>query len=153
MAKYTVADVKKLREETDAGMMDCKKALEEADGDYAKAVELVRERGLAKADKKADRETGEGYVASYVHSTGKIATLVELLCETDFVARNEEFRIVANEIAMQVAAMAPETAEELLAMDAIKREGETIESMIKGLSGKIGEKISLGRFTRLMIGE
>ncbi len=153
MAKYTVEEVKKLREETGAGMLDCKKALEEAGGDYAGALEVVKAKGLAKADKKADRETNEGYIAAYVHSNGKVAALVELLCETDFVARNDEFREVAKEIAMQVAAMSPESNEELLAQETIKREGVTVEVMIKELSGKIGEKIMLGRFHRMMIGE
>lgn len=153
MAKYTVSDVKKLREETDAGMMDCKKALEEAAGNYARAVELVHKQGLAKADKKADRETKEGYIAAYVHGNGKVAALVELLCETDFVALNEDFKTVAKEIAMQVAAMAPETSEELLAQETIKRAGVTVEVMIKELSGKVGEKVSLGRFKRMMLGE
>ena len=153
MAKYSVEEVKKLRDETEAGMMDCKKALEEAEGDYAKALELVKARGLPKAEKKADRETGEGYIASYVHSNGKVAALVELLCETDFVARNEDFREVAKEIAMQVTAMAPENEAELLEMEAIKREDVTISAMMLELSGKVGEKVALGRFHRMMIGE
>ena len=88
---FSVADVKKLREETGAGMMDCKKALDAAKGNYEEAKEIVRQKGLARAEKKADRETKEGYIASYVHATGKTASLVEILCETDFVARNEEF--------------------------------------------------------------
>lgn len=153
MANYTVSDVKKLREETDAGMMDCKKCLEEAEGDYAKALELVKAKGIAKADKKADRETNEGFIGAYVHSNGKVAALAELLCETDFVARSEDFQAVAKEVAMQVAAMMPETEAELLAQDAIKRDGLTVEMMIKELSGKVGEKVALGRFYRLTIGE
>ncbi len=150
---YTAADVKQLREETGAGMMDCKKALDEAGGDYAKARDLVRERGLAKAEKKADRETKEGYIASYVHATGKNAVMVELLCETDFVGRNEEFRALGRDIAMQVSAMAPETVEELLAQEFIKDGSQTIEQMLKALSGKIGEKLMVGRFVRYVVGE
>jgi elongation factor Ts len=132
-------------------MMDAKNALEEAGGDYAKAIELVKARGLAKAEKKADRETNEGYVAAYVHSNGKVAALAALRCETDFVAQNEEVRELAREIAMQVAAMMPETEAELLEMELIKRGDETVEQAIKLLSGKIGEKIALGEFVRLAI--
>lgn len=147
------ADVKKIREETGAGMLDCKKALEKSAGDWDKALAYLKEKGLANAEKKADRETKQGFIGSYVHSNGMIGALVELLCETDFVARNEEFRQLANEIAMQVAAMAPADEKELLEQEMIKRTGETVESAIKALSGKIGEKMVLGRFMRLMVGE
>ncbi len=149
----SAAEVKKLREETGAGMMDCKKALDEAGGDYDQAMKLVEERGLAKAAKKADRETGQGYVASYTYSNGMMGSLVELLCETDFVARSEDFRALAGEIAMQVAAYAPETEADLLASEMIKQEGMSVETAIAALSGKVGEKVALGRFSRLMIGE
>lgn len=150
---YTATDVKNLRDKTGAGMMDCKKALDEAQGDLVKAEALVMERGLAKAEKKADRETKEGFVASYVHTTGKVGVLVELLCETDFVGRNEEFRALAKDIAMQVAAMNPADVAELLKQPYIKDSSYTIETLIKQLSGKIGENISLGRFVRLGVGE
>lgn len=148
----TAAEVKKLREETGAGMMDCKKALDEAAGDYEKALLLVEERGLAKAAKKADRETKQGYVASYTYSNGMIASLVELLCETDFVARSDEFRQLAKDIAMQVCAYAPETEADLLASEMIKNQEQNVETAIALLSGKLGEKVALGRFERLMIG-
>ena len=147
------SDVKKIREATGAGMLDCKKALEATNGDWETALAWLKDKGLANAAKKADRETNEGYVAAYVHATGKIGALAELLCETDFVARGEEFRALASEIAMQVAAMAPETAQELLDQELIKREGVTVAEAIKQLSGKIGENMSLGKFTRLLIGE
>lgn len=149
----TAADVKKLREETGAGMMDCKKALDEAEGDYQKALKLVEERGLAKAAKKADRETKQGYIASYTYTNGMIASLVELLCETDFVARSSEFQQLAKDIAMQVCAYAPENETELLTSEMIKDAERTVESSIALLSGKVGEKVALGRFARLMIGE
>jgi len=147
-------DIKKLRAETGAGVMDAKKALTESDGDYKKAVEWVKQKGLARAEKKADRETKEGYVATYLHANGKVAAMVEVLCETDFVARNEEFRALAYDIAMQIASMAPENVEELMAQDAIKpdREG-TIEENLKGLSGKIGENMTIQRFVRYSVGE
>lgn len=147
----TAADVKKLREETGAGMMDCKKALDEADGDYEKALKLVDERGLAKAAKKADRETKQGYIASYTYSNGMMASLVELLCETDFVARSDEFRQLAKDIAMQVCAYAPENETELLASEMIKNPEQDVKTAIALLSGKLGEKVALGRFERLMI--
>ncbi len=150
---FTAADVKKLREETGAGMMECKKALDEANGDFDQAKAIVHQRGLAKAEKKADRETGEGYIASYVHATGKTAALVEILCETDFVARNPEFQTMARDIAMQVVAMSPENVEELLAQEFIKDPSHTIEDMVKSLSGKIGERFVVNRFVRYAVGE
>jgi len=127
--------------------------LEEAKGVMDEAIKLVKERGLAKAEKKADRLTNQGYVGSYVHSNGSIGALVELQCETDFVARNDEFKQLACEIAMQVAAMAPENEAELLKQEMIKNNEVTVEEAMKLLSGKIGEKIVLGRFMRMMIGE
>ncbi len=147
------SDIKKLREETGAGVMDCKKALTEAGGDYKKALELVKKRGLAKAEKKADRETKEGYIASYVHATGKIGALVEILCETDFVARNEELRQLGKDIAMQVVAMNPADLKELLKQEFIKDPSVTIETLVKERSGKLGEKLVLSRFQRLEVGE
>lgn len=136
-------DIKKLREETGAGIMDAKKALTESNGDYAAALKWVEARGIAKAEKKADRETNEGFVGSYIHTTGKIGAMVSLLCETDFVARNEEFRALAQELAMQVASMQPASVEELLEQEHI-RTGKSIRDMVKGLSGKIGENIVVG---------
>jgi elongation factor Ts len=152
MANVTAADIKVLREETGAGMMECKKALEESHGDMEKAREWIRQRGLAKAEKKADRETKEGYIAVYVHNTNKIAAMVEILCETDFVARNTEFQEMAKNVAMQVVSMSPETVEELLAQDYIRGTG-TIEELVKSLSGKIGEKFVVNRFVRYTVGE
>jgi elongation factor Ts len=153
MANYSAADIKALREETGAGMMECKKALEESAGDMSKAREWIRQRGLAKAEKKADRETKEGYIAVYAHSNNKIAAMVEILCETDFVARNIEFQDMAKGVAMQVASMAPANVEELLALEFIKDPSITIEELVKGLSGKIGEKFVVNRFVRYMVGE
>lgn len=153
MPNYTAQDVKNLREETGAGMMDCKKALDEANGDFAQAKEIVRQRGLAKAEKKTDRETNIGYIASYVHTNHQVGCMVELLCETDFVARNDEFQALAKDIAMQITSMAPESVEELLQQDSIKNPSETIEEMLKSLSGKIGEKFVVNRFVRYQVGE
>src|SRR4051812_31959283 len=107
MADIAAAKVKELRERTGAGMMDCKNALVEADGDVDKAVALLRERGLAAAAKKAGREAREGTIASYIHTGGKIGVLIEVNCETDFVARTDEFQKLVRDLAMQVAGLAP----------------------------------------------
>jgi len=108
MVEISAARVKELRESTGAGMMDCKRALTEAGGDMERAVEILRKKGLAAARKKAGRATGEGLIEAYVHMTGKIGVLVEVNCETDFVARTEEFRNFAHDVALQIAASAPE---------------------------------------------
>jgi elongation factor Ts len=105
--KVSAADVKALRDRTGAGMMDCKQALAETGGDMDAAVKVLREKGAASAEKRSGRGTGEGFVASYTHATGRVAVLVELLCETDFVARNDEFQDFARDIAVHIAAMYP----------------------------------------------
>jgi elongation factor Ts len=111
----TAGDVKALRDRTGAGMMDCKAALAEADGDVERAIEILRVKGVASAEKRAGRGTGEGAVASYIHANGKIGTMVEVQCETDFVARNDDFQEFAREVALHVAAAMPEfvSAEEI----------------------------------------
>ncbi len=152
MANYTAADIKALREETGAGMMDCKRALDESAGNMDTAREWVRQRGLAKAEKKADRETKEGYIASYVHSNNRIAAMVEILCETDYVARNSEFQEMARGVAMQVVSMNPINVEELLQQEFIKNPSETIDELVKSLSGKIGERFVISRFVRYEVG-
>jgi elongation factor Ts len=107
MAEITAAAVKELREQTGAGFMDCKNALVEADGDVEKAVALLRERGLAAAAKKAGRDAREGLVSSYIHTGGRVGVLIEVNCETDFVARTDEFQKLVRDLAMQVAGLAP----------------------------------------------
>ncbi|MDE3215026.1 MAG: translation elongation factor Ts [Gemmatimonadota bacterium] len=107
MANITAKDVQELRQRTGAGMMDCKKALEETGGDIDKAVENLRKRGVAKAEKRAGRTTSEGIIGHYIHHNGKVATLVELNCETDFVARTDDFKDLARYVAEHVAAAAP----------------------------------------------
>ncbi|MBD3250261.1 MAG: translation elongation factor Ts [Candidatus Pacebacteria bacterium] len=153
MAKYTIEDIQKLRQATGARVLDCKKALQEAEGDFEKAQQIVSEKGLARAEKKADRNVSQGYIASYVHTTGKIATMVEVLCETDFVAKNEEFQTMARDIAMHISAMNPATVEELLEQDFVKDSDQTIEKLVKSLSGKIGERMVVSRFVRFEIGQ
>lgn len=143
--------LKKLREETGAGVMDVKKALEETQGDAAKARIWIQEKAVKTAQKKADRETAEGFVGSYVHTTGKVGALVSLACETDFVARTNDFRDLSREISMQVASMDPESIEELLAQPYIRDPKKTIETLIKETAGKLGENIVLKSISRLTV--
>ena len=107
MANFSAADVKELRDLTGAGMMDCKRALEATDGDLAKAVAILRERGLAAAARRASREVREGLVASYIHPGGRVGVLIEVNCETDFVARTDQFQKLVRDLAMQVAGLYP----------------------------------------------
>jgi len=107
MANFSASDVKELRERTGAGFMDCKRALEESDGDLDKAIALLRERGLAAAAKRAGREAREGLVASYIHPGGRVGVIIEVNCETDFVARTDEFQKLVHDLAVQVAGLAP----------------------------------------------
>lgn len=152
MAKVTAELIREVREETGAPMMRAKKVLDEQGGDKAKAVEILKKEGFEKMEKRQDRETANGVVASYTHHTGKVAVLVELLCETDFVAKNELFVELANSIAMQVSAMNPKDNEELLSQEFIKDPSKTIEELIKEVTTKTGEVIRLGRFVRIEVG-
>lgn len=140
-------DIKKLREETGAGVVDCKKALKEAEGDYDKAVEVIKEKGVAIAKKKSDRETGAGAIKSYIHGN-RVGALLELRCETDFVTKSEPFQELAHEIAMQIASMNPEDPEELLEQEYIKDPEKTIEDLITETITEVGENISVKRFCR-----
>ncbi len=153
MAKITLEQIKQLRTKTKAGVMDCRQALEATGGDSKKAELWLREKGISQASKKAERETAEGLIATYSHAEGKIVAVVELFCETDFVARNEEFQKLAHELALQVAAMKPKTAQELLAQGWIRDEKRTMESLVKELIGKVGENIKVGRVARFELGE
>ena len=164
----TAAMVKSLREMTGAGIMDSKRALVDADGDESKAVELLREKGLASAAKRAGRATSEGVIESYIHSGGRVGALVQLSSETDFVARTDEFSELARELAMQVAAMNPKYVDrdsvpedagevgddELLMEQAYIRDpGQTVGDLVKVLAGKTGENVHVGRFARYELGE
>lgn len=144
--------LKKLREETSASIADCRVALEETNNDYEKAREWLKKRGLEKAAKKADRATSQGLIEAYIHN-GRVGVLVELLCETDFVAKTDEFKHLAHEIAMQVSAMNPANVELLLQQEYIRDASMTIEQLIKGVIGKLGENITLKRFSRLSLVE
>ncbi len=147
----SASDVKALRDKTGAGMMYCKKALEAAGGDANKAVDWLREKGLAKAAKKAGRATSEGHIGCYVHSNGKIAVLVELKCETDFVARNEKFLAFAKDLSMQVAAASPVcVTPEQVPADLLEREKAIYkaQAMEEGKPEAIAEKIVEGRIKK-----
>lgn len=145
--------LKKLRNETGVSLSDCRRALLETHNDYKKALEWLKKQGLEKAAKKAERETSQGLIESYIHSNGKVGVLVELLCETDFVARTAEFKNLAHEIALQVSAMNPKDGEALLKQEYIRDPGQTIESLIKQTIAKLGENIVLKRFSRLDLGD
>ncbi len=146
-------DVKRLREETGAGVMDCKRALDEAKGDFDKAKGLIKERGLAKAKEKADREAKEGVVEAYVHAGGRIGAMVELSSETDFVARNPDFRGLAKEIAMQVAAMDPTNVDQLLEQPYIRDSSKTIGELVTTIAASTGENVRVKRFKRFELGQ
>lgn len=149
--KATAKDIKKLRELTLAGFADCKSAIEEAKGDLKKAEVLLKEKGIVKATKKGDRKTGSGLVETYVHLNGKIGVALALLCETDFVARTDEFKNLAHEISMQIAAMDPKNAKDLMRQDYIRDGSKTIEILIKENIATLGENIQIGEFTRISI--
>ena len=144
----TAALVKELRERTGAGMMDCKKVLSETDGDLEKASELLRERGIAKAAKKSGRVAAEGMVEAYISEDGKVGAIVEVNSETDFVAKNQEFRTFVMDIAKQVVKNNPKTVEDLLQEPAIFEEGKTVNEALIGKIATIGENISIRRFAR-----
>ncbi len=140
--------VKQLREKTGAGMMDCKKVLTETNGDEEKAIELLRERGIAKAAKKSDRIAAEGLVTTYVTADQKVGAVVEVNAETDFVAKNEEFRNFVADIAKQVAEKNPATVEELLAQTSMVETDKTIQDVLTNKIATIGENMSIRRFER-----
>ena len=164
----TAAQVKELRDKTGAGIMDSKRALEESAGDIAKAESILNAKGLASAAKKADRSTSEGLVVSYIHTGGRVGSMVELNCETDFVARTDEFGILGRNIAMQVAAMnpiyldrasIPEDVEDvndedlLNEQEYIRDSSMKITDLVKESIGKLGENIRIRRFSRFELGD
>ena len=144
----TAAQVKELRERTGAGMMDCKKVLTETNGDEEKAIELLRERGLSKAAKKSGRIAAEGLAAGYVAEDGKVGAVVEVNAETDFVAKNEEFRNFVEDVARQFALNNPASVEELLAQESIAEAGKTVQEVLTNKIATIGENMSIRRFER-----
>jgi len=171
----TADDIKRLREETSCGVIDCKKALEEAKGDFSKAKELLRKKGLEMAAKKGNRSAKEGRVEAYIHHGNKIGVIVEVNCETDFVARSEDFCKFTRDIAIHIAALNPEYIKKqdvpvdvlskeadrqayikancLLAQAFVKDPGKSIQDLLNELVAKIGENIVVGRFVRYKVGE
>jgi len=169
-----VEEIRQLREETSCGVIDCKKALEETQGDFKKAKEILRKRGLEMAAKKAGRVATEGRVESYIHNGSKIGVLVEVNCETDFVARNEDFITFTRDVAMHIAAVAPKYLKKedvpadvlelqadkegyykmncLMAQPFVKESSKTITDLLNELVAKIGENIQINRFVRFKIG-
>jgi elongation factor Ts len=144
----TAETVQKLREITSAGVMDCRKALIEANGDIDAAVKIIHEKGLAKVEKRADRETGAGLVQSYVHNE-RIGVLLRLSAETDFVVRSEPFKTLAHDLAMHIAATAPKDVEELMAQPYFKDETRTVRDVVGEVIAKVGENVSIKEFSRI----
>ena len=160
--------IRTLREQTGAGIMDCKQALEASQGDLTKATQALWQKGFAEVSKRAGRATSQGVVEAYVHTGGRIGAMVELGCETDFVARTEEFRTLAHDIAMQVAAMDPVYLDEseieagderpvaqvsLLQQPFIKDGATSVAEVVRELAGRVGENVRVIRFNRLALGE
>jgi elongation factor Ts len=164
----TADQIKALRKLTGAGIMDCKRALEQASGNLDEAQIVLREKGLSSAEKKASRITEEGLVESYIHSGGRLGAIIEVNCETDFVARTPEFKTLAHNLAMQVAAMAPSYVDStdipedveaspqevsLLQQPFIKDQTMTVQDILKETISKMGENVKVRRFTRFSLGE
>lgn len=153
MPEITTAEIKALREETGLSIAACKKALEEAQGDKAKAMEILKREGATMAAKKGTRALGAGTVVSYIHATGTVGVLIELSCETDFVGKNPEFKTLAYEIAMHISAMNPVDTTELLTQEFIKDTSRTIASLIESAIQKFGERTEVRRFSRFSVAE
>jgi elongation factor Ts len=163
----SAADIKELREKTGAGVMDCKKALTEAGGDQTKAAAILRERGLSMAERKAHRSTEQGLVECYIHAGGRIGAMVEVNCETDFVARTDDFRALARDLAMQVAATGPLVVSKdelspntegpveetcLLNQPYIRDPSRTVQDIVNDVIAKTGENVRVRRFARFELG-
>ncbi|MDA1317019.1 MAG: translation elongation factor Ts [bacterium] len=144
--------LKQLRADTGISFSTCKKALEEADGDMKKAKEFLKKWGVETAQKKADRETKAGGVFTYMHHNRKVATLIELQSETDFVSGNDEFQSLGHELAMQAASVPADNVEEFMKQDYIRESGKTIEALVKEHIAKFGENIQIARFVRWELG-
>ena len=166
--EVSVNSIKELREQTGAGIMDCKRALQETEGNMDEAQQYLINKGISSAAKKASRVTNEGLIEAYIHSGGRIGALVELNCETDFVARTDDFKTLAHDVAMQVAAMGPvyidvddvpeeETGDPqglcLLQQPFIKDPAISIKDLVSQAIGRLGENVKIGKFTRFSLGE
>ncbi|MGD8318970.1 MAG: elongation factor Ts [Gemmatimonadota bacterium] len=166
MTRITLDQLKELRARTGSGVLQCRQALEATDGDMGRAEEQLREQARAEAERRAVRETGEGLVGSYVHHTGKLGALVEVTCETDFVARTTEFKDLVTRLAEQVAAAAPQVIDEgstpegndpaesaLLAQPWIREPGKTVGQLLEETAGLLGERLTIRRFSRFHLAE
>lgn len=150
MGKINVELLKKLREESGAPITRVQKVLQEFDGDEVKALEVLKKEGFAKAEKREGRETGQGKIFTYAHHTGKVVSVVELLCETDFVAKNELFEALGKDIAVQVASMGAEDVEN---QDFVKDPSQKIKDLVKAVIAKTGENVRVGRAFRIELGK
>ena len=146
-AAIRATDIEKLRLASGAGVMDCKRALQDAQGDFDKALSIIQERGLVKAEKRAGRATGAGVIESYIHNN-RVGVLLIIRSETDFVARSEPFKQLAHDLVMQIAAINPENIDALLASNFIKDENMTIQNLVKSVIARVGENIQIEKFIR-----
>lgn len=153
MPKVTADQIRRLRDETGAPIANVKKTLEQFDGDEKKALKVLKKEGFEKAAKRVERETSQGVVASYIHHSGKLGVLVEVLCETDFVARNELFVQLGRDVAMQVSFSNPKDTSELLDQEFIKDSSKKISDLVKEVIAKTGENVRIGRFYRVELGK
>ncbi len=151
MQKSKLDQIKTLRDQTVAPVMDCKMALEEAGGDEKKAKEWLRKKGLTRAAKKKNQETGDGLIYSYIHSGAKIGAILQLSCQTDFVARNQEFQQLAQEICLQIVSMNPKNVSVLLKQEYIRDPQKKISDLIDSAIAKFGENIRVEKFARLAV--
>ena len=149
----TAQQVKKLRDETGVPVMEIRRALLQANGDAEAAKEILKEKGLERAAKRAERETAQGLIEAYVHNEARVGAMVHLACETDFVARTDEFKKLARELAMQVAAMNPATVEELLEQEYIRDPERKVKELVNDVAAKTGENIQVRRIARFELGE
>lgn len=153
MKKITAEKIRKLRDATGAPILRAKKVLEEVRGDVKRAEKILRKEGFEAAAKRAKRETSEGLVETYIHHSDKVGSLVELLCETDFVARNATFRELAHNLALQVASMGAKDAKELEKQEFVKDPSKKISDLVKEVIAKTGENIKIGRIYRVELGK
>ena len=147
----SISQIKKIRKETGISVIECRKALEETKGDLSKAIKILKKEGTKISEKKKDRKTKEGFVGVYLHQNGKIAAMVKVFCESDFVAKNEVSREFAHNLAMQVAAMDPKDIDELLTQSYIKDVQRTVKQLVEEAVAKMGENIKIEEFKRIEI--
>ncbi len=152
MADIPIEEIKRLRELTGVGITDAKQALQAANGDFDKALSEMRKKGLTKAEKRGEREARAGLVGSYVHD-GRIGVLVEVNCETDFVAKTDEFKELVKDLTLHIAASDPEDVEQLLGQEFVKDPSKTVGDVVKDANAKLGENIVVRRFSRMALGE